>query len=351
MPMVRPSPTQLRDRITAAFSTLTDGADPRLLRSVEMVLARVQVICSQELLSAISWASRQMHISTADADGVPARAATYRIGPADPVAARGPVTIAGNVDASLAALTELRRQDDARYRTVETCEIGGGGTGTVDVVAVAPGRAGNAIAGTTLTIVEPVANIAPGATVGADGLRGGLDVEGFESVRARTLARIQKPPQGGADRDYEAWVQEVVGKTRVWVNPITPSPGYVTVYFLMPDGSIPAPATVELVAAHIEAVRPTSALNVFVLAPVADEIDFEIAIAPDATSVREAAEAELADMLLREATPGGTIPSSRITATISAAAGEYSHERTEPPGSIVSAPGHIARLGSITWIT
>jgi uncharacterized phage protein gp47/JayE len=350
MAFVRPSPVQLRDRIAAEFDGLMQGADPRMRRSVEGVLARIQVIVSVEMLLAIEWASKQMHIATADKDGLPIRAAVWGMTLAAAVAARGPVVLAGNIGAPIAAGTELRRADDARFRTVADCIISGTGFVTTEVLAVLPGTAGNCIVGTTLTIIEPVENVQAGAAVGTGGIEGGLDVEEVESLRARTSARIQEPPHGGADFDYVAWVKEVVGETRVWVLPLMPSIGSVSILFLMPDGSAPEPATVDLVRDHVAVVRPVTAHSVVINAPIVDAIPFTIALSPDTVATRQAAAAELADMLLREAEPGGTTPSSRISAAISSAPGEYSHVRTVPAGDIVSAPGHIARLGSITWL-
>jgi uncharacterized phage protein gp47/JayE len=225
-----------------------------------------------------------------------------------------------------------------------------GGTGTAAVTALMPGASGNADAGTILALIEPVAGVQTSATVAAGGLGGGRDREELESLRARARARIQQPPHGGAAHDYEAWVQAMVGQARVWVQPIAPDLGAVTVLFIMPDGAIPDPATVDAVAAHIDAERPVTAHSIAVGAPVADAVPFSIALTPDTLANRAAVEVELEAFLLREAVPGGTIPASRIGAAISAAPGEYSHTVSVPAGAIVSAAGHIARLGAITWL-
>ncbi len=350
MPMQRPSPQQLRDRIAAEFDVLLAGADPRRRRSVEAVLTRIQVITSHELLSAIEWASRQMHVATAGQEELPVRAAVYGIVPNAPRAARGLVVFSGNPGAIVPAGAELRRADDARYTTLADCVIGGGGFGTAEVAASVAGRAQNAVAMTNLVLVEPVANVSSSVTVDVDGIGGGLGVEDIESLRARARARIQQPPHGGNAADYVAWVEEVVGKTRVWPKPITPEVGSFSVSFVMPDGSIPDAPTVALVNANIQAKRPVTARLVYVSAPTPDLINFTIALTPNTLANRQAVEAELRDMFLREAEPGGTLPHSRLGAAISAAAGEYSHVLTVPAGDVVSAAGAIARLGVITWL-
>lgn len=350
MPLTRPTPEQLRDRIQAEFDVLLPGADPRRRRSIEGVLARVQALVSHELLGAIEWASRQMHVATADADELPVRAAVWGVTPAPPALARGQVVLSGNVGAVVPAGAELRRADDSRYLTQADCVIGSGGTGSVEVVATITGPERNAPAMTSLALIEPVANVQSLALVDVDGIGGGVGVEGVESLRARTRARIQEPPQGGAAPDYVAWVREVVGNTRVWVRSITPEVGSLSVSFVMPDATIPDPSTVALVAAKIDQKRPVTAKMVYVAAPVAHLVAFTIALSPDSVALRQAVAAELADMFAREAEPGGTIPRSRLGAAISAAAGEYSHVLTLPAGDVVSAPGTIARLGVITWL-
>ncbi|MBR0653305.1 baseplate J/gp47 family protein [Roseomonas terrae] len=350
MPYERPTPAELRDRVAAEFDVLFVGADPRRRRSVEGVMTRVLALVSHEMHGHIGWAARQMHIATCDLDAVPERAAVWGITRNDAVAAWGPLTMSGTQGVVIPAGAELRRADNAIYAVVADTAIGVGGTAVGQVRAVTPGAAGNAAAGTALALIEPIAGVQSNAVVAAGGLGGGLDIEGLGSLRARALQRIQQPPAGGATHDYEAWVKAAVGETRVWVRPYTPAPGWVSVMFLMPDGSIPSSGTVADVAAAIEARRPVTATGVQVVAPVAHLVPFTIALTPDTLVTRMAVEAEIDDLFRREAVPGGTLPLSRIAAAISAAAGEDSHVMSSPSGAIVSAPGQIARRGAMTWL-
>ena len=350
MTFPRPTPQQLRDRITAEFDVLFVGADPRRRRSVEGVLARVLAMVSHEMHGHIDWASRQMHIATADLAELEIRAAVWGITRNAATAAAGLVDVIGTPGAILPAASEMRRADDTLYRTTADCTIGAGGTASASVEAVAVGAAGNAAAGTALALIEPVAGVQSGVTAAAAALGGGLDEESLESLRARTSARIQEPPAGGAAHDYVAWVKEVVGSTLVWVRPYTPDPGWVTVWFVMPDGSIPDAGTVADVAAWVEERRPVAAAGVSVLAPVAHAVAFTIALVPDTVAARTAVLASIDDLLAREAEPGGTLPYSRISAAISAATGETSHTLSVPAGAIVSPAGQVARRGAVTWL-
>jgi uncharacterized phage protein gp47/JayE len=350
MPWVRTSRAVLRDRITAEFDVLFEGADPRRRRSVEAVMAKVLTLVSEDLHGHIDWAARQMHIDTADAEELPQRAAVWGITPNPATAAGGPVTFAGSAAAVVPADAELRRADGTIYRLVADCTIGGGGTGSGDVTALVPSAQGNAPVGTQLALIEPVAGVQTIATVAAGSLTGGMDVEGVESLRARTIERIQEPPAGGSKSDYEQWVKAVVGETSVWVQPYTPGAGEVTVHFIMPDGSIPDVGTVALVAAAVEERRPVTASGVYVLAPVPHLVNFTIALTPNTLAVRNAVLAALDDLLVREAEPGGTIALSQISFAISATPGEVSHVMSVPASPIVSPAGQIARRGTVTWL-
>lgn len=350
MPFDRPTPAQIRDRGASEFDTLFPGADPRKRRSVEGVMNGALTGVSHELHGHLAWNGRQMHIATCDLDELEIRAAVHRVTRNPAVASRGSVVILGAAGVIVPAGAELRRADDTRYTLDSDAEIGGGGSVTAVVTATTAGVAGDADAGTVLALIEPVAGAQSAAAVAAPGLRGGLDIEALESLRARTLERLQQPPAGGAAHDYVAWVKEIVGDTRVWVQATTPGSGWVTVLFAMPDGSMPAAGTVDAVAAHIDTLRPVTALGVVVLAPVVHLVDFSIGLSPDSLAARAAVTAEIDDLLRREAVPGGTLPYSRVSAAISAARRETSHTLALPAGDIISPTNQIARRGSITWL-
>lgn len=346
----RPAPTQLRDRIATDFDGLFPGADPRKRRSVEGVLVRSLALVSHELHGHLAWGARQMHIATCDLDGVEERASIWGITRNQAVAATGTVTIQGAAGRTVAAGTEMRRSDDVRYVTDADATIGVSGTVTVAVTAVAVGVAGNAISGTMLALIEPIDGVQTAVAVAGDGLGGGLDIEQVESLRARTSERIQEPPAGGAEHDYRAWVKDVLGDTSVWVQRATPAPGWVTVLFLMPDGSVPDAGTVSAVAAYIETQRPVTATGIIVLAPAVHLVDFTIGLTPDTVAARTAVLAEIDALFVRDAKPGGTIANSRARAAISSAVGEDSHTMPVPAGDIVAPTNHIARRGTVTWL-
>lgn len=353
MPFFRPSPEQIRDRVSADIVRALGGSVALLRRSAEWVIARVVAIASHELHGHLSWISRQVLVDQADDEELSRHAGIWGIQRKGAVRAGGLVTFTGAAGTTIPADTELRRADDQRYLVETSVEIGMGGTATASVVAVTAGADGNAPIGAGLQPVSPILGVQSTVLVANDGLGSGLTggraAESDASLRARTLTRIQEPPHGGARHDYVAWVGEVVGSTLVWIFPSQLGLGTVVVIFVMPDGSIPSASVVAAVQAHLDEVRPVTAA-VTAVAPAVAPLDMQIRLSPDTVAVRAAVLAELQDMILREAEPGGTLPLSRLQAAISAAAGEYSHNLIAPAGDVTTGFGQITRLGTITWV-
>jgi uncharacterized phage protein gp47/JayE len=113
---------------------------------------------------------------------------------------------------------------------------------------------------------------------------------------------------------------------------------------------IPDAGEVAAVQAHIDALRPVTA-DAYVVAPSAVSLNLTISgLSPATTVVRDAIAAELADLLRREAVPGGTILLSHLREAISIAAGEYNHTLVSPVADVTHTTGQIAVLGTITWV-
>lgn len=82
----------------------------------------------------------------------------------------------------------------------------------------------------------------------------GTDVESDDDLRDRILAEFE--PQGaGTITDFKKWSLEVAGVGEVFVNPVTPAPGEVTVIVMDPDGNPVAGAIVTAVDDHLNNER------------------------------------------------------------------------------------------------
>lgn len=350
MPFARPSPQEIRDRVSAEIVRASGGAGALMRRSLEWVLARMVAIAGHELHGHLAWAARQVFPDTADREELDRHAGIWGVQRSPATRARGQVVFRGSAGSSIAAGTELRRGDDVRF-TVDATVVIAANRSTViaTVTAMMAGAAGNTGVEGLLQIVAPIAGVQSRVTIQPGGLSGGVEGEDDASLRVRVIARVQEPPHGGARHDYRAWVRAVVGDTLVWTFPNQLGPGSVVVFFVSPDGSIPAPATVNLVQAHVDEVRPVTA-SVSVLAPTVEPLAVRLRIVPDTVEVRATVTAALGEMIMREAEPGGTLALSRISAAISAASGEYSHRLVQPAADVQVPFGRIFRLGSVEWI-
>ena len=223
------------------------------------------------------------------------------------------------------------------------------------VTAAEAGAAGNAAAGVKVSLTAPIAGVVSEAVVAAGGLSGGANEEEDEDLLARYLARLREPPRGGTDDDYEKWTRDAhPDVTDAWSFPRESGLGTVTVR-LMTYGAtangIPAAAVVTAVRNYIAARRPVTAA-VTVEAPVPVDLDITImSVMPDTQAVRAEITAELADLIVREAAPGGTILISHIREAISTAAGEHDHVLVAPAADVAVQTGEISVLGGITWQT
>lgn len=163
---------------------------------------------------------------------------------------------------------------------------------------------------------------------------------------------------GGNYKDYIVWAKEVPGVTRAWVYPLHLGLGTVGVTFVLddhPESIIPGEDKVEEVQAYIDERRPVTA-ELLVFAPTPKPLDLTLSATPNTTAVRNAIEAEIVDLITREAAPGGafgvtgTIALSHINEAISLAEGESDHSLTSPSADVTVDTGEIIVPGAITWL-
>ena len=351
MPFKRPTLTELVERFRSDSEPKLQGADASLRRSVLAVLGRAHAGATFGLYGYIDFIASQVFPDTAEAEFLERWAAVWGVTRRAAGTAAGKVSITGTDGAVITAGTIFQLSGARQYRTTAKAVIASG-KAVAAVEAVIAGAAGNALAGSAINLLSPIAGIQSAATVATGGLTGGADSEGDEELRARVLDRIQEPPHGGAASDYVKWALEVTGVARAWAFPREMGLGTVTVRFMTGSktaNGIPSRADVDRVYAYIEARRPVTA-ELFVVAPVAAPIAFEISgLSPNTAAVRAAIEAELRDLVVRQATPGGTLLLSRVREAVSVASGERDHVVVAPAANVVSSGGRISTFGSITW--
>jgi uncharacterized phage protein gp47/JayE len=145
---------------------------------------------------------------------------------------------------TIGSITLEQTTEQATIRAVSD-QSGGGGAGTI----------GNLNPGDIVSFANPLDRVARDATVSSQTVTG-ANAEDIEIYRQRVIDRFQKPPQGGALADYEAWAEEVPGIINSY--PYTGDPGIVNVYSeatVESSGSadgIPTQAQLDAVKASIE---------------------------------------------------------------------------------------------------
>lgn len=100
--------------------------------------------------------------------------------------------------------------------------------------------------------------------------------------------------------------------------------------------------------AAIDALKPVTA-DVTVFAPTAVAVNVSLTLSVDTAATRAAVTAALAAFFIAEAEPGGTLRISRMSAAISAAAGEVWHTLVAPAADVVRSAGEISTLGTVTF--
>ena len=366
MPFNRPSLQALIDRATADITSRLPNASALLRRSNLYVLSRMHPGAMHELYGELDWLSNQALPDKCDDDvllrwaniflSVPRKAASFAV---------GQVAYPGTNGAVIAAGTLLQRADGVEY-SVDADVVVTAGSATVNCTALVAGAASNAAAATTLSLVSPIPGVNASGSVTVAGLANGFDIETISQVRARLLTRLRQPGIAGTAADYVNWATDVSGVTRAWCLPKYFGNRTVGLCFVTDGavgGPIPSGATVTAVQSHIDALRPvTSVVTVF--APVADPMNFTIALTPNTVAVQTAVTAELASLIAREATPGGYyMPpggnvlvqgginlKSHMDAAIAVSSGETDHVMSVPAANVVSSNGHLATMGVITWL-
>ena len=343
MAFERPTIQEIISRISSDLESRLTSA--QLRRSNAKVYGRVLAGASHELHAHIDFVKRQLFFDTAESDYLDRWASIFGIYRTPAEKAAGTATIsfsAGTVDVPVGTI--LQSQDGTQFQTTDSPRP----DGSVSVEALVAGASGNLDAGETLSFVSPIAGVESEAVSGE--ISGGVDQESDEDLRERLLERAREKPCGGAAQDYVAWAKEVPGVTRVWVSQGSAA-GTVVVRFVCDglDPIIPDSEMIAKVQAHIDDVRPVTAITT-VTAPTTQAVDMTISsLTPDTAAVREAIRAALTDLFTAEAEPGGTIYISHVRAAISAASGEIDHTLVSPSANLTSNPGELLVLGNITW--
>ncbi len=366
MPFQRPDLVKIEKAIAADIDRLLPGAEARARHSVLAALSRAEAGAVHGLYGYLDHLSKQVFPDTAETEHLERWAAVWGINRKAATVATGQAVLTGADDVVIPAGTLLQTKTELAFMTKGEAVIKDG-QALVDLEAQTAGTAGNLSVESprggapptglprgnmVLNLVSPIADVQASATVTARGITGGVDAETDDALRERLLGRIRRPPQGGARHDYEDWTLAQPGVTRAWVYPGEVGIGTITIRFMMDDlyhDGIPRAEDVARVQAALDLLRPVTA-EVIVAAPIPVPLNITgLTIAPDTVPVRSAIEAEVTDLIKREAVPGGTILISHIREAISLAVGETDHVLSAPSQNITCQTGEILIAGRFPW--
>lgn len=353
MPFERKTLAENVAEVEAGLASRLPGADTRLRRAVLAVLARVVGGVVFGLDAFIAFVARQILPDTAEGENLRRHCRIWRVPPKLEEAATGSVAFAGAAGPPMPAGALMQRGDGVQYES--TAEAGiQGGKALVPVRAVVAGAAGNAAAGTVLSLVSPQEGFEFSGTVAAGGIAGGVDAEQDARLRPRLIARIQRPPRGGSYADWERWALEVPGVTRAWPKPGWMGRGTVGLCFVMDDAEdiIPDDIMLARVREHVTSrtAKPVTA-DVYEFAPTRKAVDYTIrGLNPSTDAVRQAVRDELADLHRREAEPGRVLLLSHMRSAISTAAGEYDHALESPDKDVYCEKHEMPLLGKVDFL-
>ena len=358
----RPTLQQLIDRVEGDFKSGL-GLVTLLRRSFIKVCARVLAGLSHTLFGFLVFIERQAFVDTAEGEYLERHGAVWKVPRKVATFCEFKMTVTGTDGVTVEAGRIFRRSDGAEYSVLSEVTLEGG-TATLELVASVAGEESEVFVGDKLSILSPIAGLDSEGTVSEIVIEP-EETEDDEAYRARIIDRIQNPPAGGAAHDYLQWAKAVAGITRAWVGPQALGPGTVVVYVVNDNDTpiIPSGAKLTEVFDYIEELRPVTA-NVSVTAPELLPLDLVISLKPNTASVQAAVQAELEDLINREAAlagsfkaPGelhtGKILLSQINEAISIAVGEEDHVVEEingvAPADVTPADGELIVLGDITW--
>jgi uncharacterized phage protein gp47/JayE len=355
VPFDRPTLSALITRVRGDIRGRLGITGSLLRRATANILAKVWAGAVHELHGHLVYLSQQLFADTADREYMLRVAVMYGITPTPATFASGTVTATGTNGSVIPDGTVLVRDDGATYEVTAEATIASG-TATVAVQAVLAGADGNMDAADTLSFESPIAGVDSTVTVASGGISGGTDEEDTEGTRARLILRLQEPPQGGNDQDYEAWALAVAGVTRVWVYPHEDGLGTVYVRFVRDDDAsiFPDAGEVTAVQTALDEQRPVTA-EVTAVAPTALTTNFTFsALTPNTSAVQAAIAAELDDLFFREAEPGdgagrGTIKLSQIRTAIGVAEGIEDYTLSSPSADVEPDVGELIVLGTVTF--
>lgn len=354
MSFQRPTLPQLIDRIQTDFTSRLELVGALLRRALVYVLVRVLAGAAHMMHGHLQFLGQQLFPDQSIDEFLIRQAGLFGLSKNSATFAKATITVTGTNGTIIpghtsSVTTRLSSSAGFEYDVDADVTIAGG-TATLALTAVLAGSASTLLPGIVLTFESPIGGVSSTGAVVAS-TSDGADEETIDGLRARLLERMSNPPEGGSVTDYIEWTEQVAGVTRVWVAPLGLGPGTVVVRFtrdLDVGSPIPDTGEVAVVQAYLDNLRPAHA-TVTAIAPIDSPLALALSITPDTSENRAAIAASFADMLYRDASPGGTILLSAILTAIGSVDGVADYTLSSPVANVTHTTGQLASPGTITY--
>lgn len=289
---------------------------------------------TEGLYQKLAWLYRQIFPDTADEEELLHVAALRNVVRKDAVAASATVALTGVPGVELLQGATLKHiASGALFSLVDSVTVASNGAVNAVVKATQAGAAQNDLSG-ALSVTSPPLGLDAAASF-TQPSDGGEDQESIDSVLARYLDILQKPPAGGADYDYERWAKEVPGVAHAMALPRRRGAGTVDVVITASDG-VPSAEVIATCQAAIEAQCSVIA-SVRVCAPAVRVVDCHARVELDSdyhlADVQVAAQAAY-ETLLGALKPQDSLKRSQLEAMISNLAGIKDRSVLTPTGNL-----------------
>ncbi|MFZ4220951.1 baseplate J/gp47 family protein [Enterobacter ludwigii] len=333
MPHLIPSVSDIRDSILRDIKNLRPeaftGPDSDYFVRASSVASAVRGTYQDQ-----QWIARQIFPDTADHDFLLMHASLRNLTPKPATPAGGQLQITGTPGTVISSGLTFSYGNGQTGLTITPGTTGADGNATVSVVATTSGTSSNVPDNTPATLVQAPSGISSKAVLLS--MSGGTDTESDDSLLARLLEVIRRPPAGGNKYDYHRWAMEIPGVTAAYVYPLRRGLGTVDVV-ITSGNDLPSPETIAATQAHIDDVRPVTAKNSLVLAPTPRNVDFVIQVALSGLTLADA-KTQINSALVSyfsQLAPGAPAVLFQIGALISAIPGITDCQIVTPAANVV----------------
>jgi len=364
MPWITPSLKQVREMVRDDITTSLTGAAV-VGNTVLRVMADAQAGLAKLILTYIAWIADQLMPDTAEHEWLDRHGQIWlqnldgTTGRKGAKIASGTVGFSGTAGIVVPAGTVVVAATGDTYETLDFLTLPDVTLQPAEVAveALNPGASGNQPSGSVLTPNVPMSGVSSDVVV--IDLRGGLDTETDEELRARVLERIREPPMGGDADDYVAWAMSIPAVTRAWCAPREMGMGTVTLRFMVDalrPGGFPTQEDINVVAAYMDKVRPVAVKDFYVMPCVPEYINMGISLKNDSLNLRSQVTSAVTAMINDKAAPAHavdgqlvgptTILESWMSEAINRVTQDFDLDFIDHP---MPHNGALAVMGTISW--